>query len=114
MATTYIPKTSLLSPLRIGRITKKLIDECNDDRERALETHRFFRQLVDENPQDGAAKALMVECLKVAQTSKNHVTKLLNLAVKLEEIQITNNETSKATGKKASSVFSELDTMLND
>ena len=114
MVTTYIPKTSLLSPTRIQKMTKKLIDVCNDDRARALETHRFFRQLVDENPQDGSAKALMVECLKVAQTSKNHVAKLLNLAIKLEEIGSVTDDHTKASGKKVDSVFSELDNLLNE
>jgi hypothetical protein len=70
MVTNYIPKTAILGPTRIQRIAKKLIDEAGEDRKLALEAHRFFRAMVDENPQDAAAKNLMVDTLKVAQASK--------------------------------------------
>lgn len=111
MVSNYIPKTSVLNSTRIQRIAKKIIDEASDDRKLALETHRFFRQMVDENPQDAAAKSLMVDCLKVAQASKNNVIKVLNLVVKMEESEPTEN--TKATGNKGNSVFTELDTLLN-
>jgi len=52
MPSPYVPKTAHLSPTRIQKIAKDLISEAKDDRELALTTHRFFRQMVDENPQD--------------------------------------------------------------
>jgi hypothetical protein len=112
MVTNYVPKNPVLGPTRIQKIAKKIIDECADDRALALETHRFFRQMVDENPQDASAKSLMVDCLKVAQASKNNIIKVLNLVVKMEEIQP--GDKSKAAGGKVNSVFSELDNLLND
>jgi len=71
MPTPYTPKTRALSPTRIQKICKDLIGESGDDRGLALEAHKFFKAMVEENPQDNAAKQLMVDCLKAAQTSKN-------------------------------------------
>jgi len=112
MPTNYIPKTSLLGPTRVQRIAKKLIDEAGEDRNLALEAHRFFRAMVDENPQDAAAKNLMVDTLKVAQASKNNVVKILNLVIKMEE---TNPDTrTKASKGSENSVFNELNNLINE
>jgi|1_EtaG_2_1085319.scaffolds.fasta_scaffold41716_2 hypothetical protein len=111
MVTNYIPKTAILGPTRIQRIAKKLIDEAGEDRKLALEAHRFFRAMVDENPQDAAAKNLMVDTLKVAQASKNNVVKIINLMIKMEE---TPKDKTKASKGSENSVFSELDNLLNE
>ena len=112
MPQEYIPKTPVLSPLRIQRIAKKLIEEAAEDRKLALETHRFFRQMVAENEQDSTAKNLMVDCLKVAQASKNNVIKALNLVIKMQEEA---PELTKASGKASgSSIFSQLDSLVNE
>ena len=57
MPSEYIPKVPVLNKNRVQRIAKKLIEEAGEDRRLALEAHRFFRQMVDENPNDGAAKS---------------------------------------------------------
>tara|TARA_R100001244_G_scaffold130766_1_gene103240 strand:- start:17 stop:352 length:336 start_codon:yes stop_codon:yes gene_type:complete len=111
MPSNYIPKNSILGPTRIQRIAKKLIEEAAEDRQLALDAHRFFRGMVDENPQDAAAKGLMVDSLKVAQASKNNVVKILNLMVKMEEVPL---DKTKASGDSTSSVFNELDNLLNE
>jgi hypothetical protein len=91
---------------RLQKICKKIIDEANDDRKLALETHRFFRQMLDENPQDASAKSLMVDCLKLAQTSKSSVVKVVDLLIKLE----TNN--NKGSGRAdTDSLYSQLDNL---
>jgi hypothetical protein len=113
MVSNYVPKNPVLGPTRIQRVAKKIIEESADDRKLALETHRFFRQMVDENPQDAAAKSLMVDCLKVAQASKNNVIKVLNLVIKMEETQAPESK-SKAGKSSVNSVFSELDSIIND
>ena len=111
MPSNYIPKNSVMGPTRVQRIAKKLIDEAAEDRKLALEAHRFFRGMIDENPQDAAAKNLLVDTLKVAQASKNNVVKILNLMVKMEE----SNSTTKASYQGSpNSVFNELDSLLND
>lgn len=110
MPSNYIPKNSILGPTRVQRIAKKLIDEAAEDRSLALDAHRFFRAMVDENPQDAAAKSLMVDALKVAQASKNNVVKILNLVVKMEE---TKNSPKNSKGSE-NSVFTELDNLLNE
>jgi len=112
MATNYIPKTSILGPTRVQRIAKKLIEESIEDRQLALDAHRFFRQMVDANPNDAAAKTLMVDSLKVAQASKNNVVKILGLIVKMDEP--SNSNKTKASKGQENSVFVELDNLLND
>ena len=112
MPTNYIPKNSILGPTRVQRITKKLIDESGEDRNLALEAHRFFKAMVDENPQDAAAKNLMVDALKVAQASKNNVVKILNLIVKMEDNSSENK--TKASKGPENSVFNELNNLLKD
>jgi hypothetical protein len=67
--------------------------------------------MVDENPQDSAAKTLMVDTLKVAQASKNNVVKILNLVIKMED---TGTDKTKASKGTENSVFNELDTLLKD
>ena len=112
MPSPYVPKTSHLSPTRIQKLAKDLISEAKDDRELALNTHRFFRQMVDENPQDSTAKSLMVDCLKVAQASKNNVIKILNLVVKMEDsVDVGKTKANKGT---MNSTFSDLDNLLNE
>ena len=111
MPSNYIPKNSIMGPTRVQRIAKKLIDESAEDRKLALEAHRFFRSMIAENPQDSAAKNLMVDTLKVAQASKNNVVKILNLMVKMEESKSTTKATSSGS---ENSVFNELDSLLND
>jgi len=112
MPSPYVPKTAHLSPTRIQKIAKDLISEAKVDRDLALQAHRSFRQMVDENPQDSTAKSLMVDCLKVAQASKNNVIKVLNLVVKMEE----SSEPAKTKANKGAtnSTFSDLDNLLNE
>ena len=114
MVTTYIPKTSILGPTRIQRIAKKLIEEATEDRQLALEAHRFFREMIDENPQDAAAKNLMVDTLKVAQASKNNVVKILNLMIKMEDSGTVEEKTKGGGIGSPNSVFSELDSIVNE
>lgn len=112
MPSNYVPKTDIMGPTRIQRIAKKLIEEAGEDRKLALEAHRFFRAMVDENPQDGTAKSLMVDALKVAQASKNNVVKIMGLMIKMQDQQ---TDKTKASGSgKENSIFSELDNMIND
>ena len=112
MVTNYIPKTSLLGPTRIQKLAKKLIEEATEDRQLALEAHRFFREMIDENPQDAAAKNLMVDTLKVAQASKNNVVKILNLMVKMGEVE---SDKTTISGKGSpNSVFADLDNIADE
>jgi hypothetical protein len=111
MVTNYIPKNNPLGGTRLQQIAKKLIEEAKEDRSLALDTHRFFREMVDENPQDSAAKGLMVDCLKVAQASKNNVVKIIGLMIKMEDVA---SDRTKSAATTPASVFSELDNLTND
>lgn len=104
MPSNYTLKNSPIDKNRIQKVCKKVIDEANEDRQLALDTHRFFRQMLDENPQDAAAKNLMVDCLKLAQTSKASTLKVVDLLIKLETAQ------SRGADKtETDSLYSQLD-----
>lgn len=116
MPTNYEPKNAPLGPNRVQKIAKDLIREASDDRKLALEAYAYFKAIVDENPNDGTAKALMVDALKVAQSSKNNVVKVLTLVVKMEESKGSNTGSTKASpkGGPAKTTFSEIEEYLND
>ena len=108
MPSPYILKTSPLDRNRLQKICKRVIDEANEDRKFALETHRFFRQMLDENPQDASAKNLMVDCLKLAQTSKGSILKVVDLLIKLEGAK------SKGSDKaEIDTLYSQLDNLTD-
>jgi hypothetical protein len=113
MATNYTPKTKALAPNRIQKICKTLIDEAGSDRGLALEAHKFFKAMVEENPQDNTAKQLMVDCLKAAQTSKNNVIKILDLVIKLED-KVPASDKTKNSANTNNSVFSQLDSLIDE
>jgi ribosomal protein L5 len=105
MPTVYKLKTSPMDRNRIEKVCKKAIDDSTEDRKLALEAHRFFRQMVDDNPQDAAAKNLMVDCLKLAQTSKTNTIKIVDLLVKMEAAA------AKGDKGEADSLYAQLDTL---
>jgi histone H3/H4 len=105
MPSEYKLKTPVLDYNRLQKICKQIMDDSKEDRNLALEAHRYFRHMVEENPQDASAKNLMVDCLKLAQSSKTNTIKAVDLLVKLEE------SFSKGGAKGASVVFDQLDKM---
>tara|TARA_Y100000385_G_scaffold289703_1_gene360004 strand:- start:1088 stop:1414 length:327 start_codon:yes stop_codon:yes gene_type:complete len=108
MPSQYVLKNSPIDKNRIQKACKKLIDEANDDRVLALDAHRFFREMLDENPQDAAAKNLMVDCLKLAQTSKTSTLKVVDLLIKLETAHSRSGEKSEQD-----SLYSQLDNLTD-
>jgi len=118
MPSPYKLKNNPLDTGRIIKIAKTLIDEAGEDRKLALESHKFFRAMVEEAQNDPDARPdstamnLMVECLKVAQNSKNNVIKIMGLVAKLEEA--SKEDKTKATGKQIENVFKQLNELSND
>ena len=109
MPTTYTLKKPVLDYNRLQKTCKQVLDDAREDRKYALDMHRFFRQLVDENPQDAVAKNLMVDCLKLAQSSKANVHKTLDLLIKLE------NAFNKPESKdNPENLFSQITDILHD
>jgi len=108
MPSPYVLKNSPIDKNRIQKVCKKVLDEANEDRKLALETHRFFRQMLDGNPQDASAKSLMVDCLKLAQTSKTSTLKIIDLLIKLEAAQL-----SSSNKADVDSLYSQLDKLTD-
>jgi len=108
MPSPYVLKNSPIDKNRIQKVCKKVLDEANEDRKLALETHRFFRQMLDENPQDASAKSLMVDCLKLAQTSKTSTLKIIDLLIKLDTAQLSGSNKADVD-----TIYSQLDKLTN-
>ena len=110
MPTNYTLKKPVLDYNRLQKACKQVLDDAKEDRAYALEMHRFFRELVDENPQDAVSKNLMVDCLKLAQSSKANVHKTLDLIIKLEAAFTKGAETKTSSDN----LFTQLSDILHD
>ena len=108
MPSPYVLKNPPMDKNRIQKVCKKVLDEAGEDRKLALEAHRFFRQMLDENPQDATAKNLLVDCLKLAQTSKTSTLKIIDLLIKLYTAQ--SNNAGKA---ETDSLYSHLEKLTD-
>ena len=107
MPKEYQLKRGVLDANRLQKHAKKIIEDAAEDRTLALEAYRYFKNMVDENPQDSVSKSQMVDCLKLAQTSKANIVKVMDLIVKIDSIK------GKDQGSKTSmaSVFNHLETL---
>tara|TARA_R110000765_G_scaffold119838_1_gene215092 strand:- start:1400 stop:1720 length:321 start_codon:yes stop_codon:yes gene_type:complete len=82
MPTTYTPKTEYFSSTRMQAQAKKLIADCKEDRQRALEAFSYYKAMVDSNPEDDKSKSEMMSALNLSQRSNDKVLKILELMAK--------------------------------
>jgi len=106
MPSEYTLKRPVLDVNRLQKQAKKILDEASDDRNLALESYRYFKEMVDANPNDSVSKAQMVDCLKLAQTSKASSIKVMELLIRVE----THKE-KQDNKKPAGSMFTELENL---
>jgi len=110
MPKEYQLKRAVLDNNRLQKYAKKILDEASDDRQLALEAYRYFKEMVDENPQDSVAKQQMTDCLKLAQTSKTSALKVMDILIKFDAV------TSKLDSHSSSpaSLFNRIEELAND
>ncbi len=108
MPREYQLKRSVLDQNRLQKYAKKILDESAEDRTLALEAYRYFKDMVDENPQDSVAKQQMTDCLKLAQSSKGSALKVMDLLIKFEAT------TKKTEGASATSLFNKIEELANN
>lgn len=113
MPSEYILKKPVMDMNRIQKTAKKLMEESSEDRSLALEMVRYYKDMVEENPNDNTSKSLIVDCLKLAQSSKDKIIKVMDLLVKMEA-STQKTKATKATGNDSASVFSALEELSND
>jgi len=107
MAREYQLKRAVLDANRLQKHAKKVIEDANEDRTMALEAYRYFNAMVDETPQDSVSKAQMVDCLKLAQTSKGNIVKVIDLLVKID----TAKENQKGAKPSIANMFNHLENL---
>tara|TARA_Y100001951_G_C11275055_1_gene261348 strand:- start:691 stop:1032 length:342 start_codon:yes stop_codon:yes gene_type:complete len=98
MSKEYVLRRSPFDKNRMLKIGKNILEEASEDRQLALEAHRYFKDMVEQSENtDNDAKRLMVDCLKLAQSSKNNSIKTLSLMVKLEELGTQSQDSNAAS-----------------
>jgi len=110
MSKEYVLRRSPFDKNRMLKIGKNILEEASEDRQLALESHRYFKDMVEQSENtDNDAKRLLVDCLKLAQSSKNNSIKALSLMVKLEELG-----TQSQDGNDASVIsFNDLENLAD-
>lgn len=111
MSKEYVLKRSPFDKNRMLKVGKSILEEAKEDRDFALDAHQYFKSMVERSEDtDNDAKRLMVECLKLAQSSKNSAIKALSLMIKLEEL-----DGSSSTGGGMSAIsFDDLESLANE
>jgi hypothetical protein len=87
MVRNYVPKKSFFEPSRIHKLAKDVLSDCKDDRERALETFAYFKDLVSSNPEDDKAKAEMIHALGLSQDANDKIVKVLDMMIKMTQAE---------------------------
>ena len=85
MPRTYIPKKSFFQPTRIHKIAKDLIEDCREDRARALETFKYFKELIGLDATDDKSKAEMIHALGLTQDANDKIVKILEMMIKMTQ-----------------------------
>jgi hypothetical protein len=112
MPQKYRIKNTPIDEKNINRTVKTVMDETDDDRKRALEAYDYFKAIADENPQDSTAKGLMVDCLKLAQSSKSSKIKMLDLLIKVQAAK--DKPVAGKKNKEPENLYEELDNLSNE
>ena len=107
MVTTYIPKTNFFAPTRIQTIAKKVLKDCDIDRERALETFQYFKHMVDSDPSDDKSKSEMIKALELSMSSNDKKVKVLDMMLKMTQTEL--KEKSKES-KPGQLLFEDINT----
>lgn len=109
MSKEYVLKRPVLDQNRLQKYAKKILDEASEDRQLALEAYRYFKEMVDNNPQDSVAKQQMGDCLKLAQTSKTSALKVMDILIKFESFTAQNESSSSPA-----SLFNRIEELANE
>jgi len=107
MVKEYVLKRAVLDQNRLQKYAKKILDESSQDRQMALDAYRYFKEMVDENPQDSVSKQQMTDCLKLAQSSKGSALKVMDILIKFEA-------SSGKDSASPTSLFSKIEELANE
>jgi len=110
MPKEYILKRPVLDQNRLQKYAKKILDESSEDRQLALEAYRYFKEMVDQNPQDSVAKQQMADCLKLAQTSKTSALKVMDILIKFETVTAK----TELSSSSPTSLFNRIEELANE
>tara|TARA_R110000824_G_scaffold142699_1_gene309941 strand:- start:931 stop:1257 length:327 start_codon:yes stop_codon:yes gene_type:complete len=84
----YTPKTSYFSSTRVQKLAKEVILDCRKDRDRALDAFKYFKSMVESNPDDHKAKTEMNKALQLSQDSNDKVVRILDMMLKMTQTEM--------------------------
>ena len=113
MATTYHPKKAYFSPNRIQLTGKEIIKDCAEDRVRALEAFKYFKDMVDLDPEDDRSKCEMIRALDLSMSANDKKVKLLDLLIKMAIHQDKTRPTEREDIKPEDLSFEEIKSARN-
>ncbi len=119
MPKLYTPKVRYLTSERIDKIAKDAVADCKQDRDLALEAYRYFKsrvegEIVNEGGEPAEAtstdKQLMLEALKIVQSAKKDVLRIMDIFSKAM-VAVAKDKVPSVEGKPS---FEDLDAITND
>lgn len=116
MPKVYNPKTDPMSEGRIKKELYELIKDAKQERLLVLEAYEFFKERLEENPDDAVAKVQLGVTLKLLQTSHTKTSEAIKCLVKYEELKIKSANADKVNGDEVSGadLFKALKGLSND
>ena len=108
MVSTYVPRNKFFAPTKIHRLAKNVMEECEVDRNRALETFDFFKGMVQSDPEDDKSKTEMVKSLQLSMDANDKKVKILDMMIKMTMQEEKNEAAKKKTSKDDDTSFESL------
>lgn len=105
---------------RVQKIIKGILDEYQDDRDKALEGYMMFLGKINGDFQNAAGLDLvkgMIDCLKLAQGASSNKLKVVDICIKLNAMmKASENKGLKDLNKQgqSSSIFAALDSVIGE
>ena len=87
MPREYVLKKPVIDTNRLKKLAKTCIEDGTADRKLALDTLEYFKEIVKHNSKDDTAKKCMTDCMKLAQSAKINLTKIIELIIKIEDLE---------------------------
>jgi len=98
MPREYTPKTDAFSETRIKKILYDLTKDAKVERQLVMEAYEYFKDRLEENPDDAIAKVQLGVTLKLLQTSHTKTAEAIKCLTKYEELKIKSKQASKVKG----------------
>jgi hypothetical protein len=111
MPSEYRLKRPVIDLNRLKKMVSKSFQDGEVDRQLALDTLKYFKDLVEIDSTDDTSKKCMTDCIKLAQSAKANLTKIVDLIIRIEELEDrrSNSNTYGKSNQNKVNFFKELE-----